>query len=36
VLQDWASDISKMLSLVETTCYLINKETMMHKKALEA
>ena len=36
VLQDWASDISKMLSLVEMTCHLINKETMIHKKALEA
>jgi len=34
VLQDWASDISKMLSLVEMTCHLINKETMIHKGAL--
>ena len=34
VLQDWASDISKMLGLVEMTCHLINKETMIHKGAL--
>ena len=34
VLQDWSSDISKMLSLVEMTCHLINKETMLHPGAL--
>lgn len=30
VLSDWASDISKMLNLVEMTCHLINKENMIH------
>ena len=34
VLSDWAADISKMLSLVEMTCHLINKESMLHKDAL--
>jgi len=33
VLEDWASDVSKMLSLVEMTCHLINKETMLHPEA---
>ena len=36
VLQDWASDIAKMLNLVEMTCHLINKEVMLHPGALEA
>jgi len=31
ILSDWASDISKMLNLVEMTCHLINKENMIHK-----
>ncbi|KAJ1453643.1 hypothetical protein M885DRAFT_582842 [Pelagophyceae sp. CCMP2097] len=31
ILSDWAGDISKMLSLVEMTCHLINKENMIHK-----
>lgn len=34
VLQDWAGDISKMLNLVEMTCHLINKESMLHKDVL--
>ena len=28
VLSDWASDIGKLLHLVETTTHLINKENM--------
>lgn len=31
VLSDWASDVSKMLSLMESTCHLINRETMVYK-----
>lgn len=31
VLSDWASDIGKMLSLMESTCHLINRENMVHK-----
>ena len=30
-LSDWAADISKMLTLVDNTCHLINKEHMVHK-----
>ena len=30
-LSDWAANISTCLGLVETTCHLINKETMIHK-----
>jgi 26S proteasome regulatory subunit N5 len=33
VLSDWASDVHKMLSLMESTCHLINRETMVHKVA---
>jgi 26S proteasome regulatory subunit N5 len=31
ILTNWSSDISKMLNLVETTCHLIHRETMVHK-----
>jgi 26S proteasome regulatory subunit N5 len=31
LLNDWASSISSLLNLVETTCHLINKENMMHE-----
>ena len=31
VLSDWAGDVSKMLTLMETTCHLINRETMVYK-----
>ena len=31
VLSDWASDVSKMLTLMENTCHLINRETMVYK-----
>jgi 26S proteasome regulatory subunit N5 len=31
VLSDWASDIGKMLTLMESTCHLINRENMVHK-----
>ncbi|CEO98455.1 PCI domain-containing protein [Plasmodiophora brassicae] len=30
VLNEWSSDISDLLGLVEKTCHLINKENMMH------
>jgi 26S proteasome regulatory subunit N5 len=30
-LTEWASDIDELLSLVERTCHLINKENMIHK-----
>lgn len=31
VLSDWASDVGKMLSLMESTCHLINRENMVNK-----
>lgn len=31
VLSDWAGEISSMLSLMESTCHLINRENMVHK-----
>lgn len=31
VLSDWSSDIGKLLTLMETTCHLINRENMVHK-----
>ena len=31
VLSDWSSDIGKLLSLMETTCHLINRENMVYK-----
>lgn len=31
VLSDWASDVGRMLSLMETTCHLIRRENMVHK-----
>lgn len=31
LLTSWSSDTAKLLSLVETTCRLINKENMTHK-----
>jgi len=30
-LSDWASDVASLLTLVERTCHLINKENMIHK-----
>lgn len=30
VLSDWAGDVDKMLSLMESTCHLINRENMVH------
>jgi len=30
-LSAWASDLGSLLTLVEQTCHLINKEHMMHK-----
>lgn len=31
ILSDWAGEISGMLSLLESTCHLINRENMVHK-----
>jgi 26S proteasome regulatory subunit N5 len=31
LLNDWSSDISEMLTLLESTCHLIHKENMIHK-----
>jgi 26S proteasome regulatory subunit N5 len=31
ILSDWASDIGKMLNLMESTCHLIRRENMVHK-----
>jgi 26S proteasome regulatory subunit N5 len=33
LLNDWSSDISSLLNLVESTCHLIHKENMVHKVA---
>jgi 26S proteasome regulatory subunit N5 len=33
VLSDWAGEIGSMLSLMESTCHLINRENMVHKIA---
>lgn len=30
VLSDWASDMGKLLSIMESTCHLINRENMVH------
>eukprot|EP01034_Spumella_vulgaris_P024809 gene24809-31190_t len=31
VLSDWASDMGKLMQLMEGTCHLINRENMVHK-----
>jgi len=31
LLNDWSSDISQLLNLLEGTCHLIHKENMIHK-----
>jgi 26S proteasome regulatory subunit N5 len=31
VLSDWASDVGKMLQLMEATCHIINRENMVYK-----
>lgn len=31
VLNDWGGDVRSLLSLVEKTCHIINKENMIHK-----
>ena len=31
ILTSWSADISKLLTLMESTCHLINRETMVHK-----
>lgn len=35
VLNEWSSDITKLLSVVEKTCHLIQREYMIHGKAQE-
>jgi 26S proteasome regulatory subunit N5 len=31
VLSDWAGNVTSLLTLMETTCHLINRENMVHK-----
>ena len=31
ILSDWASDMGKLMNLMESTCHLINRENMVHK-----
>lgn len=31
VLSDWSSDIGKLLTMMESTCHLINRENMVYK-----
>jgi len=31
IVDEWSSDVGKLLSLVEKTCHLINKEVMVNK-----
>ncbi len=31
VLSDWSSNVGSVLSLLESTCHLINRENMVHK-----
>jgi hypothetical protein len=31
LLNDWSSDISSLLNMLEGTCHLIHKENMVHK-----
>ena len=33
LLNDWSSDISSLLTMLEGTCHLIHKENMIHKLA---
>lgn len=35
-LSDWAADVSELLTLLERTTHLINKEQMVHKVAAAA
>ncbi|XP_030511284.1 26S proteasome non-ATPase regulatory subunit 12 homolog A [Rhodamnia argentea] len=36
ILNSWASNLEKLLDLVEKSCHQIHKETMVHKAALRA
>ncbi|XP_071725119.1 26S proteasome non-ATPase regulatory subunit 12 homolog A-like [Rutidosis leptorrhynchoides] len=36
ILNSWASNLEKLLDLVEKSCHQIHKETMVHKAALKA
>jgi 26S proteasome regulatory subunit N5 len=31
LLDDWSSDVSQLLNLVEQTCHLIQREVMIHE-----
>ncbi|CAL1392682.1 unnamed protein product [Linum trigynum] len=35
ILNSWASNLEKLLDLVEKSCHQIHKETMVHKAALK-
>ncbi|BFG30428.1 hypothetical protein CerSpe_167020 [Prunus speciosa] len=35
VLNSWATNLEKLLDLVEKSCHQIHKETMVHKAALQ-
>jgi len=36
VLNSWATNLEKLLDLVEKSCHQIHKETMIHKAVLKA
>lgn len=36
ILNSWASNLEKLLDLVEKSCHQIHKETMVHKAAIRA
>lgn len=36
ILNSWASNLEKLLDLVEKSCHQIHKETMVHKAVLKA
>jgi 26S proteasome regulatory subunit N5 len=36
ILNSWATNLEKLLDLVEKSCHQIHKETMVHKVALRA
>lgn len=35
ILNSWATNLEKLLDLVEKSCHQIHKETMVHKAALK-
>jgi 26S proteasome regulatory subunit N5 len=36
ILNSWATNLEKLLDLVEKSCHQIHKETMIHKAVLKA